>query len=274
MTIEDMVAAYTEYKDAKQDHEGHRLKFIETFPPKHRDRILCQEESRRQGRVSRMISGKLKGGSVTRVLRSEMVNGQEVLTECSTRKDINDLLMEVNPVKYKQCGNSPFLQEPLLTAFGYTGDTAATEQVLAGTYVPPPGTARYTQLLLQHMKRPSTITPAPMTPDFVSTEDHQQSWRRAKEYTTSGVSGVHFGMFKAQAMDPELAAFDASRRSIVYRTGQVYDRWTVGADAMLLKGSGDKRAHKLRTIFLMEADFNMNNKKMSREGMWNAEKAE
>jgi hypothetical protein len=41
---------------------------------------------------------------------------------------------------------------------------------------------------------------------------------------------------------------------------------------MLLRSSGDIRSDKLRTILLMEADFNMNNKKLSREGMWIAEK--
>ena len=40
----------------------------------------------------------------------------------------------------------------------------------------------------------------------------------------------------------------------------------------LLKRSKDYRAHHLRTILLLEADFNMNNKKLGREAMWNAER--
>ena len=40
---------------------------------------------------------------------------------------------------------------------------------------------------------------------------------------------------------------------------------------MLLKASLDTRAHKLRTILLLEADFNMNCKKLGLEGMWFAE---
>ena len=40
---------------------------------------------------------------------------------------------------------------------------------------------------------------------------------------------------------------------------------------MLLKASGNTQSDKLRTILLMEADFNMNNKKLSREGMQLAE---
>ena len=38
-------------------------------------------------------------------------------------------------------------------------------------------------------------------------------------------------------------------------------------DVILLKASGNTRSDKLQTILLMEADFNMNNKKLSQEGM-------
>jgi hypothetical protein len=58
----------------------------------------------------------------------------------------------------------------------------------------------------------------------------------------------------------------------MYQTGKTYPRWHKGVDVMLLKASGDTRAHKLRTILLLEADFNMNNKLLSQIGMWNGEK--
>ena len=79
-------------------------------------------------------------------------------------------------------------------------------------------------------------------------------------------------MFKAQVTDPDLAAYSATLRSIAYRSGISLPRWQTGIDVMLLKASGDTRSHKLWTIVLLEADFNMNNKKLSREGMWSAER--
>jgi hypothetical protein len=123
------------------------------------------------------------------------------------------------------------------------------------------------------MKRPTGMTDVPINPDFVSTTDHQRSWKSAKEYTSSGISGLHFGMFKSECLDDDLAIFGASRRSIMYNSGEAYPRWNDGVDVMLLKASGDTRAHKLRTILLLEAHFNMNNKKLAREGMWSGEKA-
>jgi hypothetical protein len=41
-------------------------------------------------------------------------------------------------------------------------------------------------------------------------------------------------------------------------TGFSYSRWKKGVDVQLLKKKKDFRAEKLRTILLLEADFNMN----------------
>ena len=153
------------------------------------------------------------------IQQSDFINGEEVLTECSTPAQITETLMEVNSAKYQMCNQSPFLKEPLLSDFGYFGDTAAGQAVLNGTYVPPPGTDFYSTLLLQHMERPTNVPAHSQCPLFVSTEDHIASWKRTKEYTSSGISGLHFGMFKARCKDADLAAFDASRRSIMYSTG-------------------------------------------------------
>ena len=135
------------------------------------------------------------------------------------------------------------------------GDTACTEQVLEeGTYIAPLGTPPLVTTLLQHMRRPDALPPGVSSPDYVTTEDHQNCWKQAKEYTTAGKSGLHFGMFKTQALDNYLAAFDASCRNVPYHTGTYLPRWTTGVDVMLLKASGDRHAHKLCTILLLEAE--------------------
>ena len=78
-------------------------------------------------------------------------------------------------------------------------------------------------------------------------------------------------MYKAQIRNPDLALYDAAHHSIPYHNGFSYDRWLRGVKVMLLKASGNTRSDKLCTILLMEADFNMNNKKLSCEGMQLAE---
>ena len=109
-------------------------------------------------------------------------------------------------------------------------------------------------------------------PDFVSNQSHTSAWSKAKERTSAGKSGLHFGMFKAQAKDPETSAFNASMRSVAYRTGHVFPRWKKGVDVVLLKRQLDYRVEKLRTILLLEADANMNYKQLGGNGMWYAER--
>ena len=80
-------------------------------------------------------------------------------------------------------------------------------------------------------------------------------------------------MYKACALDPELCAMDASSRNLAYDTGFAYKRWKSGLNAMLEKIPGNFWLRKLRTIMLLEADGNMNFKKLSRDLMWVAEQA-
>ena len=77
----------------------------------------------------------------------------------------------------------------------------------------------------------------------------------SKRIYMSRKSGLHFGLFKAQAMDNDLASFDASQINVPYISGTHLPRWTNGIDAMLLKAPGDCRAHKLHTILLLEANI-------------------
>ena len=122
------------YREARKTHEMSCLHFIESFSPKIRDRILRCEEQRRLGRVAKMVNQRLNNGSVTRILHSRVMEGHEIEEECVSPDDITDALLEANEAKYRQCDASPFLQQPLLSTFGYLGDTPAAEAVLNGTY--------------------------------------------------------------------------------------------------------------------------------------------
>ena len=92
------------------------------------------------------------------------------------------------------------MQEPLVSDFGYRAQTPAREQVTNGTYQPPPGTNPHAAELIRGLKAPDVA--AGNKPRFtpgqgISTEDHVRAWKKAKEKTAGGKSGLRFGMFKA-----------------------------------------------------------------------------
>lgn len=267
MTKQDMEEqrreAKKEYLQAKKDNDSLRIKFLDQFPKKIQEKLKRKEEQRKMGRIAKLVTGKLESKSV---LKLETEAGE--LTE---KKDIEQCLLRVNKAKTHASDNTPFLQEPLLSDFGYRNTGENGDKVLAGTYQPPPGTNPYAEILLRELKRdeppgiPSTTAYHPRK--FISTEDHIRGWKRAKVNTSSGMSNLHFGMFKANAQDIYLAEIDASMRSIAYTTGYAFRRWKRGVDVQLLKRSKDYRADKLRTILLLEADFNMNNKVLGADAM-------
>ena len=148
-------------------------------------------------------------------IQPTLVDGQEILHDCDTKSTIKSALLTSNALKYQQCHDSPFLQSPLLNLFGYLS-SPASEDVLDGTFNPPVGTPHFAPLLLQHMQHPVTLPATSSSTPGVSNADHINSWKKAREYTTAGISGIHFGMYKAQARDQDLAQDDAAHCSIPF----------------------------------------------------------
>ena len=70
------------------------------------------------------------------------------------------------------------MTEPLVNDFGYLTDTAAADQVLNGTYQPPDGTDYYARLLLDQLYIPWEVTKMVPISLEISTEEHQQAWKR------------------------------------------------------------------------------------------------
>ena len=272
LSTEEMIhlqkAALKQYRKAKKNHSEERRKYLDTLDRKDIDRLKRNEAAREKGRAAKLITGKLQSKSVTKV----ELNGRE-----STKKvDIENVFKAINYAKIRASDDTAFLQTPLRSIFGYRKDTPADDAVLSGTFQPPPNTDPHAIQLIQGLRQPPQLLPEnrsfhPRT--TITTEDHIRGWRKVKEQTSSGPSGLHFGMFKANTKVTRLADIDASIRSVAYTTGFSYSRWRKGLDVQLLKRSQDYRAEKQRTILLLEADFNMNNRTIGSDAMRAGERA-
>ena len=70
-----------------------------------------------------------------------------------------------------------------------------------------------------------------------------------------------------------MAEVDASLRSAAYELGFVPTAYSEMTDFQILKAEGVYMVEKMRTIKLMVAQFNENNKKLGRDMMHHAEEA-
>jgi hypothetical protein len=208
-----LLHARQDYREAKKTHKELRVKFLDTLSIKDRSCLLRTEKQRELGHLAKRISGKTQGQSVLTVLH----NGEDLVT----RTEVESALLQVNESKVRASKDTPFMQEPLSSAFGFTNSTQATQEVLQGTFQCPADVDKHARLLLENLQQvpmvPSPFQFAPRT--HISLDDHIKGRKQAREKTSSGISGLHFGMFKAHLQVPALAALDASMRSVAYSTG-------------------------------------------------------
>ena len=92
-----------------------------------------------------------------------------------------------------------------------------------------------------------------------------------KETTSAGKSGVHFGNLIACAEDEQLAQFESSVSQIPFLTGYSPTLWKEGTIVMIKKKAGNADVSALRSIVLLEADYNFNNKILGKRAMEQAE---
>ena len=84
-----------------------------------------------------------------------MKNGTTI--ELNSQEKMVPAIAESNRLRQKQCENTPFLTEPLVKIFGYLANPEVAQQVINGTYVPPPGTPLIVVDFLLALKRPKSI---------------------------------------------------------------------------------------------------------------------
>ena len=159
---------------------------------------------------------------------------------------------------------------PLHDDVGYLGNTPQSQAILNGTYVPPPGLSEGAVRFIQHLRTPPSIVQEGPMPNDISTDSYQYYWKKAKEQTSSGVSGLHFGHYKAGLWSPKLWQLEHGLTNIPNRTGYSPDRWRKCVDVMLLKKELVFLVNKLRTIVLLEPDFQELTKNIGRTSMRNA----
>ena len=86
-------------------------------------------------------------------------------------------------------------------------------------------------------------------------DEYQSLFKKTRESTSCGPSGLHMSHWKVASLDDELSTINAFFMWAAFSLGFVYDRWLISWHCMLLKKK-HPYYHKLRIIQLFEGDFN------------------
>ena len=281
-TVEEAQAnlrlAKANHKRVKKDAKHLREKFLEekakaiaeegtTSQENVYKQLIQREKQRESSRRIKYVLHKVQGKGVTKVEIHTQDNGT---AEITSKEGIERACLQENKKKYLQIRHTPCLVEPLKSELGWEAQTLAGEQILEGTYQVPDHSNPYTQQLFDQLKT------AEVTHEFepaqITSKVFADGWKKMNERTSAGISGLHFGHLKSCAKDSFLSSFEASIANIPYTTGYSPANWSTGVSVMLHKKEDVDLVTKLRTITLLEADFNFNNKVLGRATINHAEK--
>lgn len=90
--------------------------------------------------------------------------------------------------------------------------------------------------------------------------EYRHFWKNVKDTTSSSISGLHFGIYKAAMGSDIITNFLADKITVAATYGSPPTRWGCGLQVMLEKVAGVALVNKLRAILLMEGDYNFFNK--------------
>ena len=184
------------------------------------------------------------------------VQSGPIVTTCDTETEVvghtSDHLSECLRLAY----SAPCYRGQLFDDLGFMGDTECSQQILEGMYEYPPDTNIWTKKILQEAHHTFSRMSGTKIATTISTMDFQQYWKRVDERTSSSFSSVTFSHYKAVASHLMLSSMHAAYLTACTRRGIPLARWGIGLTVLLEKIVGNNFVHKLRTICLLEADFN------------------
>ena len=128
---------------------------------------------------------------------------------------------------------------------------------MEGTYVIPTDMDPATKMILQEMEKlGSNILSGQSCEIIITPSDFRSFWKRLKEFTSSSMSGIHYGHYKAAIQDDLSTEILAVELTVVAQSGIPPESWSIGLQVMLEKIAGVCLVEKLQAIQLYEASFN------------------
>ena len=274
-----LAQAFAEYWDVKRQADDLRTTFLQKKAKELAKtnklevtnvytQLITREQQRRSARKIKYVLNTVLGGGVTKV---SLLNPQGEWEETSDKRRIEQGCAHENASKYRQTENTPCMMGQLADDLGYLGNTASAQQILEGTYIPPPGTNQYTIEYLSQLKYDLNAHKDPPIATL-PTKEYMEGWKKKKEFTSAGKTGWTFSHSKTCALTQNAADFEATMAHIPYISGYTPKEWQVGVDIMIYKKANLDRVDKLRTIVLKEADANFNDGRLGRDMMNHAER--
>ena len=193
--------------------------------------------------------------------------------ECNSKQEMEHAVMAENETRFTRCIDSVFFDSILFPLFGMLCQTPAAQQVRTQSFLPPQRLDPFATEFLTELQVDWLPVSARSCATHISAQENSNSWKHRQPGTSSEPSQLSFAHHIVAAHSDQLSEVDAALRSAPYELGFSAIDWQHITDFQILKKPDVYDVEKMRTIALMPALFNENNKKLARDSMRCAEAA-
>ena len=218
--------------------------------------IMTNERSKDEWRTIKFGIGKPNVGAITKI--QKQVNG--IVIDITDVDRMNKEIQDTSRARFTLALSAPIQNSSLKIRLGNFGETIFAKQLLEGTGDIPLDVEEATKELIEEMMVLWDEMVSKHEVPLISSHNYIGHWNRVRETTSSSISTIHFGHWKAFLQSPALVDFECRILTLIARSGIPLERWSTGLQVMLEKTPGVSLVDKLRFILLIEGDKNAYNR--------------
>jgi hypothetical protein len=232
--------------DAQSKHQNERAKAIKFK--------LHREESKQMWYLIKRTEKDPHSPSVLKVQR--VVKGK--IEEYTVQEDVEQAIQQECKVRFLLAHRAPIMNSLLGEKLRYLSDEALATAIITGTYDIPTSLDPATAMILKEIgKLGMKIVNGDSNEIVISPEDFKRFWKKVNEFTSSSMSGVHYGHYKAAIQDPQSTNALALQLTIIARSGIPPESWSVGLQVMLEKNCRSMPGGKTKSHTTVRGGFQL-----------------
>jgi hypothetical protein len=154
--------------------------------------------------------------SVLKVQR--VVEGE--IKEYTVQEDVEQAIQRECEVRFSLAHITPIMNSLLGEKLWYLSDKALAKAIITGTYDIPTDLKPATAMILKELGNLGIkIVNRDSNEIIITLEDFKRFWKKVNEFTSSSMSGVHYGHYKAVIQDSQSTNILALQLTVIARSG-------------------------------------------------------
>ena len=143
-----------------------------------------------------------------------------MVCEYTNKEDIEKVVQEECKSRFTLAHNAPIMKHFLAGKLRYLEDEDIAKTIVDGTYDIPPELDEATKFILREIGNMGReIRKGKGHEITFATEYFQTFWRKVSEWTTSSMSTIHYGHYKAAAKNELASKINAQQLTVIARSG-------------------------------------------------------